>query len=196
MKVDVNWVKKTPHYRLKAKNISDALAELKQRDEWGLFEGHLTTSEGKVTVDGQGNAKSIRLVPSWRITMPSWPAYAQQSKQVKESWDTMYRALEEHENGHRDLFLEDFRQLQQKLEALDAAKGVDVQAMIEEADRKAQTRQDKYDVKTNHGKDTVHLDIPPSEKKTPSKKPKPGKKKQGKKRKGGAPAEKRERRKE
>jgi hypothetical protein len=190
MKVDVNRSKRRTQYRLKAKTIKKALAELNGRAnaDWATFAG---TLKGEVSFSkATGQALSVQLEVSYEINMPSWPAYPRQSTQVKTSWDNMYKALEKHEEGHLALFQKDAGMLRKKLEGLGAKQARDVKKIIDDANTEAQKQQDAYDDRTNHGRDTVRLYIPPEEEQISSEKPKPTKKKQRKKQKGGAQPEK------
>lgn len=162
MKVDRNWGERNTNakFLVKGKDIASAAKFLKARGEWGRFEGYISY---KWKGNGRGIVTSVKLTPSFKITMPTWPAYRNQQQDIKDDWDAMYKALRKHEEGHREIFEGGVRKLVEDLEALGVVKGGDVETMISKAKDAIQEKHDSYDTKTEHGRLTgVELKIPQS----------------------------------
>jgi predicted secreted Zn-dependent protease len=155
MKVDVRWGSKNKNatYRVKGADLESAMKFLVGRDEWGSFDGPILW---KWKGDAKGNVSSVIIEPSYAITMPTWPAYRNQPQECKDMWDTMWHALREHEDGHReshrDIFERGVSRVVDKLEALEAATGGEIDDMMEKARSEIQGEHDAFDMKTDHGK--------------------------------------------
>ena len=151
MNILLNWGAKNTgaKYRVKGADLESARKFLSGREEWGLFVGDFSY---KWKGDAQSNVSLVRIEPKFTITMPSWPAYRNQPQQCKDEWDTMWRALGKHEDGHRDLFERGISQLLSKLEALEAATGREVDDFMEQARAEIQSEHDAYDTRTDYGK--------------------------------------------
>jgi predicted secreted Zn-dependent protease len=70
---------------------------------------------------------------------------------VKESWDVMWRALKDHENGHLDIFMRGFEAITRSLEEARGLEGGEVKRQLEQATDGIQQEHDQYDTKTEHG---------------------------------------------
>lgn len=150
MKVFLNWGSRNvgATYKLNAADLESASQALKGRDEWGRFDGHF---EYNWKGDPQGNVESITLEPTFTITLPSWSGYKTQPQTCKDTWDEMFRALREHENGHRDIFERGITKLVNDLTALAAATGSDVDNIATKFRESHQADQDSFDTATDHG---------------------------------------------
>lgn len=117
MKVQVHWDKKINNakFNVPGKDIKSAVDFLNARGQWGNFNGNIKYkcwgNTGKVVY-------KVRLIPSYVITMPNWPAYRNQTQKIKDSWDTMYKALKKHEGGHREIFQQGLNKLIQDIQNL------------------------------------------------------------------------------
>ncbi len=159
MLVEVHWGPRNTSatYIIKAKTAKEALNELNSRVidgeiEWGSFKGFLTTSDGKVFVNGSSKVFKIRLTPTYIITLPSWPNVKYQSQSIRDKWTSMKKFLLLHEKGHLNIFLKYFNILKTKFEELEEASQNDIQLIIDKTSTEGQKEQDKYDIKTDHGK--------------------------------------------
>jgi len=150
MKVSVNWGARniSATFPVKATDLEGARDFLRKRDEWGLFHGHFDYTWKD---DAQNNVYSVSIAPTFTITMPSWAAYRDQPQICKDAWDTMWRALREHEDGHRALFEPGLTSLVSRLEALETLKGHDLDELMKGVKSDMQAEQDKYDTETDHG---------------------------------------------
>jgi predicted secreted Zn-dependent protease len=162
MKVDVSWGARKTNvtYNVSAADLEGALKFLKTREEWGAF-------VGSCPFKSKGNTKTgitfVSLQPTYSITMPSWRAYTKQPQECKDAWDAMFKALREHEDGHRDLFEAWVKSLATDLEALDGATTADIKERIRSAATDMQSQSDAYDKTTDHGASRgVELNITPS----------------------------------
>lgn len=99
MKVTVSWGPKVTSatFQVAGANLEQAALALSERDEWGSFVGRLSH---RWKGDARGNALSVQLDPSFTITMPVWRAYRNQPQECNDEWDSMWRALRKHEDGH------------------------------------------------------------------------------------------------
>jgi predicted secreted Zn-dependent protease len=151
MKVNLNWGRKNTSatYRVTGADLDSVSSSLMARDEWGRFESHLPY---KWAGDAQGNVNLVTLEPSFTITMPSWPLYRNQPQPCKDEWDTMWRALHKHEDGHRSLFEEGVATIVRKLESLDQLTRGDLDNLMRQTESDIQSKQNKYDTSTDHGR--------------------------------------------
>ncbi len=151
MKVNLNWGRKNTSatYRVTGADLESVSSSLMARDEAGLFKGRLPY---KWAGDAQGNVKWVTLEPSFTITMPSWPLYRNQPQACKDEWNAMWRALREHEDGHRSLFEEGVSTIVRKLQSLDQTTGGDLDNLMRQTISDIQSEQDKYDTSTDHGR--------------------------------------------
>jgi predicted secreted Zn-dependent protease len=162
VKVDVSWGTRKTNltYNVNGVDLEAALNFLKPREEWGAF-------VGGCPFKSKGNTKtgvtSLSLQPTYSITMPSWPAYSKQPQECKDAWDAMFRALREHEDGHRDLFEAWVKNLATQIEELEAATHSEINERIRSAAADMQKQSDAYDKTTDHGASRgVELNITPS----------------------------------
>jgi predicted secreted Zn-dependent protease len=150
-KVELNWGAKNSSatYRVAGKNLDDIAKVLSGREKWGKFEG---TIKCKWQGDAKGNATLVRLTPAYTITMPVWPGYKAQPQACKDAWDTMWRALKKHEDGHTQIFTQGVSALVSTLEALRNAKGSEIDTLVGKASKAIQAQHDKFDRETDHGR--------------------------------------------
>lgn len=151
MKVNLNWGQRNTRatYRVAGANLDGVLRSLLARGEWGSFEGDLPyQSRG----DAQGNVKSVTLTPTYTITMPVWANYRTQPQACKDEWDEMWRALYQHEDGHRSLFEEGVATIARKLEELEQATSGEIDNLMRQSGSDIQSAQDKFDNSTDHGR--------------------------------------------
>lgn len=151
IKVELDWGAKTSSatYRVAGKDLDGVAKVLSGREEWGKFEG---TIDYKWQGDAKGNATLVRLIPAYTITLPVWPGYRQQPQACKDAWDTMWRALKKHEDGHEQIFTRAVSDLVSKLEALRNAKGSEIDTLMGKASKEIQAKHDKFDHETDHGR--------------------------------------------
>lgn len=153
MKVLVHWGQKNTNakFRMEGKRLADVRKSLDSRDEWGLFEGYVTDRSGRIDTRN-GAVSRVTLTPWYKISMPSWPSYRQQAPRDQERWDTMWKALMEHERGHLDIFLRGFEKLTNDLKALEEVQESEIQTLLEKATEEIQEKHDAYDRRTDHGR--------------------------------------------
>lgn len=132
------------------KTLSEVKRNLDARDEWGLYDATQNFSSN-ARVDGNGNIVAVTMVLNPVIQLPSWTGYGLATRAQKASWDTMFTALQAHENRHHDIqsaCVEDLRK------ALRAAKNLDADTLnkiIEQLQESSQKKQDEYDRTSEHG---------------------------------------------
>ena len=149
MKVRVAWGKRRKSkYRVNAPNLAAVEKALKSRTEAGEFAYSL---KWKATHDAKGYVTSIVVEPSWKILMPVWPEYRTQPQRCKDEWDSMWRALERHEDGHRRIYREAVVQLTKQLEKLPRTRKEDLSTLVNQRIKELKEAQAKYDKKTEHG---------------------------------------------
>ncbi len=168
MKVVVNWGAKntSAKYEVVARDLEGSLQFLMQRgDEWGSFLGDF---QYRWSADGAGRVQTVTLSPTYTITMPNWRGYRRIAQECQNEWDTMWRALERHEDGHRAIFDQGITTLVSDLNALTSATGSQIDARMQQARSDIQDAHDAYDTRTDHGKSQgVELFIPEKCKRNP-----------------------------
>jgi predicted secreted Zn-dependent protease len=159
VKVKIAWGKKEKKLSIKigAKTLGGALKELLRLDEWGDFHGDIAYV---YRADANNHVTEVTLKPSYTIQMPTWAGYSKAPKACQQEWSRMWKKLEEHENGHRDIHLKALTAIQNAL-----AKKTDLTVDQLESDfarmmKEAQDKQDKFDNSTGHGSNKgVELNI-------------------------------------
>jgi Bacterial protein of unknown function (DUF922) len=157
VKVVVNWGirQMDAHFEVPGKDAKAALANLLAREEWGSFEGFVTEPRDKaIDMNAQGIAVKVVLAPWYRIQLPRWRGYTTQRAAVQESWDAMWKALQDHERGHLEIFMRGFNAIVKSLEDATELEGGEVKRQLEKAAEGIQQEHDQYDTKTEHGKTT------------------------------------------
>ncbi len=141
------------------KTLAEAQKALDARDEWGLYDATQNVRSSAKT-DGDGNVVSVTLALNPKIQMPAWSGYSSATKDQKDSWDAMYRALLAHENKHHALQLACVEDLKKAIKAI---KDLDAQALkdcIDDQKDACQKKQDAYDSRSGHGaNEGVVLDL-------------------------------------
>jgi predicted secreted Zn-dependent protease len=150
MQIDVSWGAKKSNvsYHVPGATLGAAFEFLKTRSEWGEFVGDC---RARWKTDGRGGVTSVKLEPTFSISMPSWPAYRKQPQACKDTWDAMYKALRKHEDEHRESFEQSIKATADQIGALETATGAKIQELLDSAKTELQDRSDKYDKETEHG---------------------------------------------
>ena len=150
VKVVVKWKSKKAGYYVQGDTLEEAYEFLKSKGKaWGKFTGELKYNI-KFTKK-TGDVTELVLNPTYTITMPRWPAYNKQSKQVKKSWDKMWKDLYQHELGHLKIFQSTVNSLGKNIKITDDPKKEKVEKMIKDAHAEDLNKQQQYDEDTNHG---------------------------------------------
>lgn len=151
MKVNLHWGAKNSNakFRVDGADLESVCKTLNNLSEWGKFEGSFPFSwKG----DAQENVIFVRIEPTFTITMPTWPGYRNQPQECKDAWDAMWRALEKHENGHREIFERGVSKIVSDLEAMEDIKGSEINTLIQKAEKAIQDEHDKFDRETDNGR--------------------------------------------
>lgn len=150
MKVEVHWDKKNNNakYTVQGKDIKSAVQFMNSRGEWGDFKSSITHKHWE---NASNIVNKVRLIPSYVITMPNWPAYRNQTQDIKDSWDTMYKALLKHEEGHREIFQQGLNKLIQDIDDLPNPTPNDFESLFNQSIKAMQKKQDDFDTETEHG---------------------------------------------
>jgi predicted secreted Zn-dependent protease len=150
MEVNVSWQRNlTGTFSVRGATLRDVAQALEARDEWGLFRSSFT-----YRTDNDQGASSARFTFIESIAMPSWREYPRQTQDVREEWDRMWRALQAHEQGHRDIFEQRVNGLTATLQAMEHPRGGDVSNVVDPWSVETQREQDNYDIRTGHGSGT------------------------------------------
>lgn len=151
MKVTLHWGSKNSkaRFRVRASDLETAEKELRGREEWASFRGNLTW---RWKDDGQGKILTLTLNPSYTITMPLWTGYRGQPDLCKQEWDSMWRALLRHEDGHKKIFEQAIAQLVRDLEQLQDVSANALRQLLEKAVTAIQKKHDEFDRVTDHGR--------------------------------------------
>lgn len=149
MKLEVNWGVKVNHstFTVKGNDIKSVVKSLNARGEWGKFKGNIKYKYW----DDKGKVTKVRLIPSYKVMMPSWPKYRNQSQAVKDNWDSMYKALLKHENKHKDIFTNGLNKLKTDIEELSEITVNNLKSMLNTDISAIQKKHDAFDKKTEYG---------------------------------------------
>lgn len=151
MNVELTWNGRNAlaTYTLKGKNPKAILKELNARSEWGRFDGLIN---GSFSYDPKTKIYQVNLTPESKITIPEWPASKDQSPKIQQNWQEVIRDLKRHEDGHTEIFENGVDQLKQKLEEMNKTNKSEFKKIMKDAGRTIQKEHNKYDTRTNHGK--------------------------------------------
>ena len=157
LKTNVKWGAKnaSAKYSVKGKTLRDVVKVLNKQEEWGKFKWYVSNAYKTAG----GSLASVTIKPTWSITMPKWPGYAKSSKAVKTSWDTMWKELFKHEEGHRKIFEDDVKTLIAEITKKSPGDADDFTSIFDDALDTMDKNQKSFDKKTKHGKNTIKLDL-------------------------------------
>jgi predicted secreted Zn-dependent protease len=144
-------------WTVKGKNLEEVFDNLNKNAFWGRYR-----SNHKYKSSGKGDKiDTVTLESGPVITMPAWGGYSKATKDEKKSWDTMFKALQKHENNHHDIFVKAAEDFKKEMERGGDLTEREVERAWSAFDSATQKLQDKYDSTTDHGKkEGVILDIP------------------------------------
>jgi predicted secreted Zn-dependent protease len=158
VKVKTTWGSKSTSKSIKitAETLGDALKALQGLDEWGQFDGTIDhdydTANDVVT--------QVTLKPSYKIQMPEWSGYSKAPKACQKEWDRMWKKLEEHEDGHRQVHQKTLTDLEASLKKKTDLTEDQWNKEFDAAIKKMQEDQKKFDSDTDHGaKKGVELNV-------------------------------------
>lgn len=157
--VKTSWGKKEKKNSIKinAKTLGGAAKELAKRDEWGEFDGKIDYSYES---DENDYVTDVTLKPYYTINMPVWSGYKKAPKACQDEWDRMWKALDQHEDGHRLIHLETLARITKVLEKKTDLTVDDFKTEFDELIREGQDNHDKFDTATGHGsKKGVSLNV-------------------------------------
>lgn len=148
---------KAEFYILKAKTYDGVRAEFDRRTHSGCY--HANPGHSYKT-DADDVVISISMTCSPTIEMPNWPHAKKLKGKEKKNWDSMIKALKKHEAEHHTIYLKDTKVFKAKLKTAGNFPEADFATKMSEFYSSAQTHQEEFDVKTNHGGKTG-VKLPP-----------------------------------
>jgi predicted secreted Zn-dependent protease len=150
---------KVSTFSVAGKTLREAKKNLDARDEWGLYDA-TQNSKSSAKTDADGNVVSVTMVLNPKIEMPAWSGYSKATKDQKDSWDTMKKALLAHENRHHDIQLKCVEDLKKAIKAAETLDAAALKELIDQMQKDCQKKQDAYDSRSGHGaKEGVVLDL-------------------------------------
>ncbi len=157
LKTNIKWGAKnaSAKYSVKGTTLKDVLKVLNKQEEWGKFKWSISHSY-KTT---ESSLTSVTVLPTWSITMPKWPGYSKSSKTVKTSWDTMWKELFKHEEGHRKIFEDDVKTLISEIKKKNPTDADTFTSIFDAARKTIDQNQKTFDKKTDQGMKTIKLDL-------------------------------------
>jgi predicted secreted Zn-dependent protease len=133
--------------KITATTLGDVVKELKKLDEWGEFKGDVGYD-----YDTENNiVTELRLTPTYTLRMPTWNGYDKAPKACQEEWDRMWPKLEEHEEGHKQIFLDTLDKIEKHFGKATNLSGKQLEAEFKKLIKTGQSHQDKFDTSTGHG---------------------------------------------
>ena len=156
LKTNLKWGAKnaSAKYTVKGATLANVLKALNKQKEWGKFVWYISHSYKTAG----GSLTSVTIKPTWSITMPKWPGYSKSSKAVKTSWDTMWKELFKHEEGHRKIFEDNVKTLIAEIKKENPADVDSFTTIFDDAKDAMDKNQKNYDKKNDHGHKTTKLD--------------------------------------
>ena len=156
--VKTTWgAKNTGTFTVKAKTLGEAAKELSKRDEWGKFHGKIDYAYES---DENDFVTKVTLKPSYTISMPAWAAYKKAPKACQQEWDRMYKALEKHEDEHRQIHQALLETIEKALQGKTDYPASELHTDFAQWMQDGQDNQDKFDTATGNGsKKGVELTI-------------------------------------
>ncbi len=148
---------KSSSMRINAKTLGGCIDELKRLHEWGKFDGAI----GYVyKADRNKQIANVTLKPSYTIKMPTWSGYKKAPKACKDEWDRMWKKLDEHEEGHRQIHLETLTAIEKAMSGKTNLSIDQFETDLEKLLTEGEVKQKKFDATTGHGsKKGVTLNI-------------------------------------
>jgi predicted secreted Zn-dependent protease len=149
VKVKTSWgskVKKTD-IDITAETLADALAALQSLNEWGEFSGTIDYSSS----DDGTNITEVVLKPTYTIHMPKWSGYSKAPKECQQEWDRMWKKLDEHEDGHKDVFLDALKTIEDTLKKKTDYPMGDLDTDFNKMIQDMKNKQKSFDSSTGNG---------------------------------------------
>jgi hypothetical protein len=138
----------TPEIVVHGATIPEVFASLNSANpggEWGSAGGVLRTD---AIPDGNDTNLTLAVHAGLILRLPRWAEYGTASATKKAEWDRMFAKLTAHENRHMAIAIEEANQLARDL----IGKAVSqVPALVTEANRRMQARQERLDADTENG---------------------------------------------
>ncbi len=135
----------TPGIVVQGRTLEEAARALNRLREWGQGGGTLRVDRipaGRSTeVTAHVHANLVR-------RLPRWAGYARASPAAKAEWDGMIEKLEEHEQRHVDIAIEEADQLASDLMGREIGE---IAHLVTQANATLQRRQNELDDDTDHG---------------------------------------------
>jgi hypothetical protein len=135
-------------YEVQAADLTEVWEFLKSRRQCAWFTSVFNFSFRYST---GGYAQLARLEFGYTITMPTWPAYADQPPECRAEWDRMWRALWKHEDHHRAIYDRWASDLGRALEAHRRCKVGEAARFIASSYLLMLRRQEEFDLNADHG---------------------------------------------
>lgn len=100
--------------------------------------------------------KKLKVNLVTKIVMPKWVNYESGSLELKRTWDKYYKALLDHENGHKEFGLNAAKEIEQEIKKIRPKRNCaelerDVNRAGDYIIAKYNSIEKEYDRKTNHG---------------------------------------------
>lgn len=124
-------------------------AELDKLTEWGSGGGTMNGLRAEPNDDGKGY--TVKLSPTFTMSLPDWKEYPQASDAAKKAWDDMIENLRMHELEHVAIARRNFEKLATTLGGKPVAQAAQA---VADAETAGQADQDDFDseAKTAHGR--------------------------------------------
>ena len=160
VKVDISVNSpRVSRFTVSAKTLKDAVKALDARDEWGLYDATRNPRQD-AKADKDGRVVSVTIVLNPVIELPQWSGYSSATKEQKDSWDKMVKALEAHERKHHDIQVKCAAELKKQITNARSLDGKSLNKLIDDQQKACQKKQDDYDSSSGHGdKEGVTLDV-------------------------------------
>jgi predicted secreted Zn-dependent protease len=148
---------KSETFKVTAAKLREVGEFLNKREEWGRFEGGIPWG-----YDTEGAfVTKVTLKPWYFLEMPEWDGYSKAPKACQTAWDNVWKKLQEHEEGHKEVFMDILAKAQKYVKNASDLSAKQVKKDLDKLIGGIQAAQKKFDTATDHGKKKgVYLDIP------------------------------------
>ncbi len=154
------------YYDIYGSNINDLKLEIQKKgskEGSKRYDAYTTWRVGwefeTISSNNKCTLKNVIVITEIKIVMPKWVNYSSAKKEVRQIWDKYYKALLDHENGHKEIGLKAADEIEKEIKKIKPKSSCDelerdINRNGDYVIAKYNSVEKEYDRKTNHGLNT------------------------------------------
>ncbi|MEW6196669.1 MAG: DUF922 domain-containing protein [Bacteroidota bacterium] len=151
------------YYEIYGSTLNELQREIQKkgpREGGRRFDAYTTWRVGwefkTISSNNKCTLKNVIVITEIKIVMPKWINYSSAKKEVQQIWDKYYKALLDHENGHKEIGLKAAAEIEKEIKKIKPKSSCaelerDINRNGDYVIAKYDSLEKEYDRKTNHG---------------------------------------------